>query len=123
MPANPPRARRRLPPAAPAPTGRAAHQDDPDPHLYTPAEAAARLRVSESWLRRRAGRRQVPCTFLGKHLRFSAADLAAIIAAAAQPPTGRRPTRRRERPPTSGDLTHPDSHASITAAPHHRTET
>src|SRR5213078_3926347 len=52
--------------------------------LYTPAEAAQRLRVRESWLRKKAAARQVPCTFLGKHLRFSPTDLAAIIVAAAQ---------------------------------------
>jgi excisionase family DNA binding protein len=63
------------------------------PILYTPAEAARVLRVRESWLRRKAAARQVPCTFLGKHLRFTAADLAAI-AAAAQPAVGRRPCRR-----------------------------
>ncbi|MER7891698.1 DNA-binding protein [Micromonospora sp. NPDC094482] len=65
----------------------------PDPQLYTPAEAGARLRVPESRLRRRAGRRQIPCTFLGKHLRFSAAGLAAIIAASAEAATGRRAAR------------------------------
>ncbi|WP_441173107.1 helix-turn-helix domain-containing protein [Micromonospora palomenae] len=123
MPANPPRARRQMPPATPAPNHRAAYHDDPDPRLYTPAEAAALLRVSESWLRRRAGRRQIPCTFLGKHLRFSAADLAAIIAAAAEPATGRRPNRRRRRPPATTDLPRAESHASITDASHpHRTE-
>jgi excisionase family DNA binding protein len=62
--------------------------------LYTPAEAAQRLRVRESWLRKKAAAREVPCTFLGKHLRFSAADLTAIVAAAARPATGRRPRRR-----------------------------
>ncbi|MEV1333917.1 hypothetical protein AB0J20_30565 [Micromonospora costi] len=87
-----------------------------DPHLYAPAEAAARLRVPESWLRRRAGRRLIPCTFLDKHLRFSATDLAGIIAAA-EPATGRRATRRRPRAPRPPDLPHPRSHASITAAP------
>jgi excisionase family DNA binding protein len=63
--------------------------------LYTPGEAADVLRVRESWLRRKAATRQIPCTFLGKHLRFSAADLAAIVAAAAQPPATR--PRRRNR--------------------------
>jgi excisionase family DNA binding protein len=62
--------------------------------LYTPAEAAQLLKVRESWLRKKASARQVPCTFLGRHLRFSAADLAAIITAAAQPAVGRRPRRR-----------------------------
>src|SRR5690348_14473764 len=43
--------------------------------LYTPAEAARRLRVRESWLRKKAAARLVPCTHLGRHLRFSPADL------------------------------------------------
>lgn len=59
--------------------------------LFSPAEAAALLAVPESWLRRKAGRRLIPCTFLGKHLRFSTADLTAIADRAAQPP--RRPCR------------------------------
>jgi excisionase family DNA binding protein len=67
-----------------------------DQLLYTPAEAAGLLRVRESWLRRKAAARQIPCTFLGKHLRFSAADLAAIVAQNGQAPTGRR--RRRPAP-------------------------
>jgi hypothetical protein len=37
---------------------------DSDLMLYTPAQAAALLQVPESWLRRRAAARQVPCTFL-----------------------------------------------------------
>jgi hypothetical protein len=36
--------------------------------LLTPAEAAIRLRVRESWLRKKAAARAIPCTFLGKHL-------------------------------------------------------
>ncbi|TDD53381.1 helix-turn-helix domain-containing protein [Saccharopolyspora elongata] len=43
--------------------------------VYTPAEAAERLAVRESWLRRKASQRAIPCTFLGKHLRFSDKDL------------------------------------------------
>ena len=54
--------------------------------LYTPTEAARLLSVRESWLRRRATARLVPCTFLGRHLRFSHADVIAIAAAAAHPP-------------------------------------
>lgn len=73
--------------------------------LYTPGEAAARLRVRESWLRRKAAARAIPCTFLGKHLRFSARDLAAIVAAAAQPPTGRRRRRNTRSAPRRADLT------------------
>jgi excisionase family DNA binding protein len=69
--------------------------------LYTPAEAAQRLQVRESWLRKKAAARQVPCTFLGRHLRFSPADLTAIVAAAAQPAGTRRRTRRTHRPDRS----------------------
>jgi excisionase family DNA binding protein len=53
--------------------------------LFTPGEAARLLQVRESWLRRRAARRAVPCTFLGKHLRFSRHDVEQIATAAAQP--------------------------------------
>jgi excisionase family DNA binding protein len=95
---------------------------DDGPVLYTPAEAAQRLRVRESWLRKKAAARAVPCTFLGKHLRFSPADLAAIVAAAARPATGRRPRRRsgttvrdRDLPPGPLRSVHPpdrDDHIS-----------
>jgi excisionase family DNA binding protein len=63
--------------------------------LYTPAEAAGLLAVRESWLRRRATARTVPCTFLGKHLRFSRADVVAIAAAGAHLIGPARPARRR----------------------------
>jgi excisionase family DNA binding protein len=91
--------------------------------LYTPQQAAALLQVRESWLRKKAAARAIPCTFLGKHLRFSPADLAAIVAAAAQPPNGRRPRRSRStprdpdlmrsrirsvHPPDRNDHNHPD---------------
>jgi excisionase family DNA binding protein len=71
--------------------------------LYTPAQAAALLQVPESWLRRRVAARSVACSFLGKHLRFSRADLDAIVAAASISPADRpdngcgRPRRRRSR--------------------------
>ncbi len=69
--------------------------------LYTPEQAAALLQVPESWLRRRAAARGVPWSFLGKHLRFSRADLDAIVAAAGVSPADRlegvhgRPRRHR----------------------------
>jgi excisionase family DNA binding protein len=95
---------------------------DDGPVLYTPAEAAERLRVRESWLRKKAAARAIPCTFLGKHLRFSPADLAAIVAAAARPATCRRARRRsattvrdRDLPPAPHPSVHPpdrDDHAS-----------
>lgn len=63
--------------------------------LRTPAQAAQLLAVPESWLRRKAAARVIPCTFLGKHLRFSPADLNAITRAGAQPIRARTPTVRR----------------------------
>src|SRR3954466_12600704 len=90
--------------------------------LYTPAEAAQLLRVRESWLRKKAAARTIPSTFLGKHLRFSPTDLAAIVAPAARPPTGRRARRRsattvrdRDLPPGPQRSVHPpdrDDHVS-----------
>ena len=82
--------------------------------LLTPAEAAIRLRVRESWLRKRAAARAIPCTFLGKHLRFSAADLAAIVAGAALPAG----TRRRRHKPSRIDL--PSGSGSSVHAHHDR---
>jgi excisionase family DNA binding protein len=95
--------------------------------LYTPAEAARLLRVRESWLRKKAAARQVPCTFLGKHLRFSPADLTAIVTASARPATGRRrrarsvtTVRDRDLPPPADRSVHPpdrDDHRSDGSSP------
>jgi excisionase family DNA binding protein len=95
--------------------------------LYTPAEAARLLRVRESWLRKKAAARQVPCTFLGKHLRFSPADLTAIVAASARPAVGRRrrarsvtTVRDRDLPPPADRSVHPpdrDDHRSDGSSP------
>jgi excisionase family DNA binding protein len=59
--------------------------------LFTPAEAAELLKVRESWLRKKAAAGEVPRTMLGKHLRFSPANLAAIVDAFTRPAGGRRP--------------------------------
>jgi excisionase family DNA binding protein len=72
--------------------------------LYSVEEAAVVLRVRPSWLRRKAAAREIPCTHVGRHLRFSHTDLTAIVAASAQPATGRR---RQRRPTRSGDLPAP----------------
>ena len=79
--------------------------DDEAGLLYTPAEAAQRLRVRESWLRKKAAAREIPCTFLGKHLRFSPTDLAAIVAASARPAVGRRVRRKPAPAPSSTSST------------------
>jgi hypothetical protein len=59
--------------------------------LYTAEQAAGLLQVRSSWLRRKAAAREVPCRFLGKHLRFSWADLEAI--AGTSPSSPRLPAR------------------------------
>jgi excisionase family DNA binding protein len=98
-PHQPPHARRPHPDTDPRPSGHTPSAPIEGPLLYTPAEAADLLKVRESWLRRKAAARQVPCTFLGRHLRFSPSNLAAIVAAAAQPP---HPHRRRAHSPRPG---------------------
>jgi hypothetical protein len=62
--------------------------------LYTAAEAAGILKVRESWLKTKAAARLIPCTFIGKHLRFSDGDVAEIMKAGARPPV----TARERRP-------------------------
>lgn len=63
-------------------------------HLLTFAEAAERLSVPESWLKNRVAARQVPHTRLGKHVRFTEAQLDQIVAEAANGPTDPTPRRR-----------------------------
>jgi hypothetical protein len=64
--------------------------------LHTAAEAADILKVRESWLKTKAAARMIPCTFIGKHLRFSDDDIAEIMKAGArQPATSRQPGSRR----------------------------
>jgi hypothetical protein len=48
------------------------------PLLFTAEQAASLLQVRPSWLRRKAAARAVPCRFVGKHLRFSRADIETI---------------------------------------------
>ena len=59
--------------------------------LHTPAEAAEILRIRESWLRAKAATRAIPCTFIGKHLRFSDDDITQIMAEGARQPVTRDP--------------------------------
>jgi excisionase family DNA binding protein len=73
------------------------HRDNaPDelPQLHTPREAAEILTVKESWLRRKASQQLIPCTFVGRHLRFSTANLRQIADAGHQ---DQRVTVRRQR--------------------------
>ena len=49
------------------------------PKVYTLAEAAAALRVKQSWLERRAAARKIPFTMLGGAYHFTAEHLTAIV--------------------------------------------
>jgi len=63
--------------------------------LHPPAEAAEILRIRESWLRDKAAARVIPCTFIGKHLRFRDDDIAQMMAEGARQPVA--PARRTRR--------------------------
>ena len=70
--------------------------------LYTAAEAAGILKVRESWLKTKAAARLIPCTFIGKHLRFSDDDIAEIMRAGARQPVMLRQSRPRGGVPCGG---------------------
>lgn len=61
-----------------------ATEGDAPERLLTIPEAARVLAVPESWLRERVRLRRVAHRRLGKHVRFSASDLEAIVDGAAQ---------------------------------------
>lgn len=73
------------------------------PELLTITQAAVVLGVPTGWLRKKVTDREVPHTRLGKHVRFTAEHLRAIVAAGEQPTatvTGRgegRPSARARR--------------------------
>lgn len=73
------------------------------PVFYTPAETAARLKVSQDWLEKEARAGRVPHCKFGRFRRFSDAHIAEIIEMterAARGPRGnpapRIPARRRQ---------------------------
>lgn len=69
----------------------------PADRLLTTEEAAEILRVSYSWLKKAAQRRDVPCTHIGRAVRFSRAHLEQIIAAGERPPLSAQPRRSSAR--------------------------
>jgi len=69
--------------------------------LHTVSEAAGILKVRESWLKTKASARLIPCTFVGKHLRFTDEDIAEIMRAGARQPAT---TRRRSNDGTVGRI-------------------
>jgi excisionase family DNA binding protein len=58
------------------------------PILYSVPEAAARLNVAPKWVYERTRKNAIPYRRLGKYVRFSDADLAAIIDGAYIAPVG-----------------------------------
>lgn len=58
----------------------------PCPRLWTIPEAAALLNVPENWLRKKVAAQAVPCTRLGKHVRFTDEHLDQIVEAGEQRP-------------------------------------
>lgn len=62
--------------------------------LLTFAEAAEVLNVPESWLRKKTAAHSISCTRLGRHVRFTRAQLEAIVAEAERPAV-RAPTWKR----------------------------
>jgi hypothetical protein len=99
-------ARRADEPATPSPstTASASQTSGPDPavlaslQLFTLAHAAELLAVPEAWLASKAGRREIPSTQIGKHLRFSVADITAIIREGARPALPASESSPTERP-------------------------
>lgn len=68
--------------------------------LCTAAQVAELLAVPEAWLQRKAGRREIPSTQIGKHVRFSIEDIATIVREGARPaqPGRESPRTPRRRP-------------------------
>ncbi|MGK5558660.1 helix-turn-helix domain-containing protein [Actinomadura kijaniata] len=76
--------------------------------VYTKEEAATILRVSVSWVERRAAARQIPFCMIGGGYRFTEAQLVEILAMnehgtlpAPAVPIDRRRRGRRSGPPTN----------------------
>lgn len=67
------------------------------PGVYTPDEAAAILKVSADWLKRRAAARKIPFTMLGGSYRFSGEHLKEIVRLHEQLPGNRGDQSARSR--------------------------
>lgn len=70
--------------------------------LLSIPEAAEVLNVPVSWLRDKVTARQVPHTRIGRHVRFTAEHLAAIVAAGEQQVRARPPVQLRIAPTGRG---------------------
>ncbi|MFG2617750.1 helix-turn-helix domain-containing protein [Streptomyces sp. NPDC048507] len=65
----------------------------PDLQLYTPAQAAELLGVTENWVQERIRARRLPFTLIGRFPRFSARHILAITEMGEINPATRRVTR------------------------------
>jgi excisionase family DNA binding protein len=85
-------------PSAPPDRGAGKHLASPGPAVYTAAEAAAILKVTASWLREMARRREIPYTMPGGSYHFTDAHLEEIVRLFERPtvsaPPPRAPVRR-----------------------------
>lgn len=68
--------------------------NEPAPVLFTFAQAARMTALPESWLRRAVTERRIPFRKVGKHVRFTHADLDALVAQS-EVPAGVSPIRRK----------------------------
>ncbi|WP_373287122.1 helix-turn-helix domain-containing protein [Wenjunlia tyrosinilytica] len=82
------------PPQTPATAAAPPSREEPDGtktehaeiRLHTAEQASVLLQVPASWLRKKAAAGHIPCTKIGRHLRFSQADLTHIIRSGARSP-------------------------------------
>ena len=61
---------------------------------YSVAQAAAKLNISSDMVYQRVAAREWPCTRMGRKIRFTPAQIVAILALCEQPATTRQPRRR-----------------------------
>ena len=69
---------------------------DPELKLYTPAEVAELLGVTENWVSERVNARSIHCTFVGRFPRFTAQHIRDIATAGEIDPATFRPRSQRK---------------------------
>lgn len=67
------------------PNGEPSTETTQEPRLLTLDQAAGLLAVPASWLKQRVAAREIACTRLGRHIRFTQDQVDALIAACEQP--------------------------------------
>ncbi|WP_435109748.1 hypothetical protein [Nocardiopsis synnemataformans] len=80
--------------------------------IFRAEEAAARLKLNPDWLRRKAGRREIPVRIIGGEYGWTAEDLAEIVDLFKKPmvASAQSPLRRQKKPrPPRASVTVPGS--------------